>query len=330
MSSLTRILAGPAVAISLTVAIGLATPSYAKEFRSSDVHPDDYPTVMAVKKMSEIIAEKTGGKDSIKVYGQSQLGSEKDTVEQVKLGALDMVRVNVAAFNNIVPETIVPALPFLFKSKAHMRKCLDGPVGEQILAALESQGFIGLAFYDSGSRSFYTTSKQIKSVADVKGMKLRVQQSDLWVTLIQAMGGNPTPLPYAEVYTALKTGVVDGAENNWPSYESSRHYEVAKNYSLTEHSMSPELLVFSKVVWDTLTPDEQAIIRQAAKDSVPYMRQLWDEREAKSRAAVEAGGATIISDIDRQGFVDAAQPVYAKFAADPKLQELIKQIQATE
>jgi len=324
MTTLTRILAASAVALSLSV------PAFAKEFRSADVHPDDYPTVMAVKKMSEIISEKTGGKYTIKVFGQSALGSEKDTVEQVKLGALDMVRVNVAAFNNIVPETIVPALPFLFKSKEHMRTCLDGPVGEQILASLESQGFIGLAFYDSGSRSFYTTSKPIKSVADVKGMKLRVQQSDLWVTLIQSLGGNPTPLPYAEVYTALKTGVVDGAENNWPSYESSRHYEVAKNYSLTEHSMSPELLVFSKVVWDTLGKEEQDVIRAAAKESVPYMRQLWDEREAKSRAAVEAGGATIISDIDRQGFVDAAQPVYDKFAADPKLQDLIKQVQATE
>ena len=324
MTKLTRILAASAVALTLSM------PAFAKEFRSADVHPDDYPTVMAVKKMSDIISEKTGGKYTIKVFGNSALGSEKDTVEQVKLGALDMVRVNVAAFNNIVPETIVPALPFLFKSKEHMRKCLDGPVGEQILAALESQGFIGLAFYDSGSRSFYTTTKPIKSVADVKGMKLRVQQSDMWVTLIQSMGGNPTPLPYAEVYTALKTGVVDGAENNWPSYESSHHYEVAKNYSLTEHSMSPELLVFSKVVWDTLGKEEQDVIRAAAKESVPYMREQWDAREAKARATVEAGGATIISDIDRQGFVDAAKPVYDKFAAHPKLQDLIKQIQATE
>jgi len=144
------------------------------------------------------------------------------------------------------------------------------------------------------------------------------------------MGGNPTPLPYAEVYTALKTGVVDGAENNWPSYESSHHFEVAKYYSLTEHSMSPELLVFSKKIWDTLSKDEQDIIRAAAKESVPYMRELWDAQEAKSRKIVEDGGVTIISDIDRQGFVDAAKPVYDKFAADPKLQALIKQIQETE
>jgi len=324
MGKITSILTAAAVALAC------ASPAFAKEFRSSDVHPDDYPTVMAVNKMSEILAERTGGKYTIKVFGQSALGSEKDTVEQVKLGALDMVRVNVAAFNNIVPETIVPALPFLFKSKEHMRHTLDGPIGDEILGALESQGFIGLAFYDSGSRSFYTTEKPIKTVADMKGLKLRVQQSDLWVTLIELLGGNPTPLPYAEVYTALKTGIVDGAENNWPSYESSRHYEVAKYYSLTQHSMSPELLVFSKVVWDTLPKEDQDLIRQAAKESVPYMRKLWDEREEKSRKAVEAGGAEIIEDVDRQAFADAAKPIYDKFAGDPKLQDLIKRIQAGE
>ena len=321
MTKLTRILAASAVALALS------TPAFAKEFRSADVHPDDYPTVMAVKKMSDIISEKTGGKYTIKVFGNSALGSEKDTVEQVKLGALDMVRVNVAAFNNIVPETIVPALPFLFKSKEHMRKCLDGPVGEQILAALESQGFIGLAFYDSGSRSFYTTSKPIKSVADVKGMKLRVQQSDMWVTLIQSMGGNPTPLPYAEVYTALKTGVVDGAENNWPSYDTARHYEVAKYYAITDHSMAPEMLLMSKKVYDGLTPDEQKIIREAAKASVPYMRKLWDEKELESRKKVEAGGAQIV-EVDKKSFQDAMKPVYDKFITDPGLKDMIKRIQA--
>ena len=207
---------------------------------------------------------------------------------------------------------------------------LDGPIGEEILAAMEAQGFIGLCFYDSGSRSFYSGKKAIKNVGDTKGMKIRVQQSDMWVAMMQAIGANATPLPYAEVYTALKTGVVDAAENNWPSYESSRHYEAAKIYSLTEHSMAPELLVFSKKVWDGLSKEDQAIIRAAAKESVPYMREQWDAREAKARATVEAGGATIISDIDRQGFVDAAKPVYDKFAADPKLQDLIKQVQATE
>jgi tripartite ATP-independent transporter DctP family solute receptor len=314
--------------IAAAALIGLAGNAAAKEFRSSDVHPNDYPTVRAVGEISRILSEKTSGKYTVKVFGSSALGSEKDTVEQVKLGALDMVRVNTAAFNNIVAETVVPALPFIFKSTAHMRKVLDGPVGEQILKALEAQGFIGLAFYDSGSRSFYTPSKEIKSLADVKGMKIRVQQSDMWVSMMQAMGANATPMPYAEVYTALKTGVVDAAENNWPSYESSRHYEVAKVYNLSEHSMAPELLVFSKRIWDTLPKEDQDLIRAAAKESVPFMRKLWDEREAASRKTVEAAGSKIVT-VDKKSFQDAMKPVYDKFAGTPALAELVKKIQAT-
>ena len=226
----------------LAAAIALALPlaASAKEYRSSDVHPEDYPTVMAVKYMSDIIKAKSANKDTIKVYTQSALGSEKDTIEQTKIGALDFVRINVAPMNNICPETMVPTMPFLFRSVDHMRKVLDGPIGEEILKACEKQGFIGLAFYDSGSRSLYTVKKPVKSLADVKGMKIRVQQSDLWVAMLQAMGANATPMPYAEVYTALKTGVVDGAENNWPSYDTSRHYEVAKYYAITDHSLAPE------------------------------------------------------------------------------------------
>lgn len=316
----------------LGAAVFLATmcgAAGAKEFRSADVHPADYPTVKAVEYLGKLVAERTGAKFSVKVFGQSTLGSEKDTVEQTKLGALDMVRVNTAAFNNIAPETIIPALPFIFKSTAHMRKVLDGPVGEEILKALEPHGFIGLAFYDSGARSFYLTKKPIKTPADMKGLKVRVQQSDMWVSMMQALGANPTPMPYAEVYTALKTGVVDGAENNWPSYESSKHFEVAKFYSLTEHSLAPEVLVFSKTVWDGLPKDQQDVIRQAAKDSVPYMRKLWDEREAASQKVVEAAGSVITRDLDRKAFADAMKPVYDKFAATPALQSLVKRISET-
>lgn len=313
--------------LGLAVVAGFAGTASAKEFRSSDVHPMDYPTVTAVVQMGKLINERTKGKHSVKVFGQSALGSEKDTIEQTKLGALDMVRVNSSAFNNIAPETVVPALPFVFRSTAHMRSVLDGPIGDDILKALEPQGFIGLAFYDSGARSFYTTKKPIKTVEDMKGMKVRVQQSDMWVAMMQAVGANATPLPYAEVYTALKTGVVDAAENNWPSYDSSRHYEVAKYYSLSEHSLAPEILVFSKRVWDTLPKDEQDIIRKAAKESVPFMRKQWDDREAASRKTVEAAGSQIITDIDKKAFQAAMQPVYAKFAGDAKLQALVKRIQ---
>ena len=236
------------------------------------------------------------------MFGQSTLGSEKDTIEQTKIGALDMVRVNVAPFNNIVPETIVPSLPFLFKSKEHMRKVLDGPIGDEILAALEAQGFIGLAFYDSRLALVLHRQEGDQDARRHQGHEDPRAAVGHVGRLMQAMGANATPMPYAEVYTALKTGVVDGAENNWPSYESSRHYEVAKIYSLTEHSMAPELLVFSKKVWDTLAKESRTIIRDAAKESVPYMRKLWDEREAKARETVEAGGAQIVSDVDKKSF----------------------------
>lgn len=307
-----------------------AAAAAARDFRSAEVHPLDYPTTQAVQYMGKLVAERSKGKMGVKVYASGALGTEKDTIEQLRIGALDMTRINVAPLNSVVPETIVAALPFLFRDTAHMRKVLDGPIGEEILKAMESQGLVGLAFYDSGSRSFYTVKKPIKSLSDMKGMKVRVQQSDLFVAMIQALGANATPMPYGEVYTALKTGIVDAAENNWPSYESSRHFEAAKYYNLSEHSLVPEMLVFSKKVWDTLPKEDQALLRAAARESVPHMRKLWDEREVKSRQVVEKAGIQVVTLANKKEFVDAMAPVYAKFAADPKLAALVKRIQETK
>ena len=313
-----------AAACTLAVASAWAT-----EFRSADIHPDDYPTVLAVRHMGEELSKATGGKHSIKVYSKTALGSEKDTIEQTKLGAIAMTRVNVAPMNNICPATMVPTMPFLFRSTEHLRKVLDGAIGDEILKDCEAQGFIGLAFYDSGARSIYTVKKPIKTWADAKGLKVRVQQSDLWVSLLEAMGANATPMPFGEVYTALKTGLVDAAENNYPSYESSRHFEVARFYNKTEHSMAPEILLFSKRVWDTLSAEEQKQIRTAAKESVTYMRKLWDEREEKSLAVVKAAGVQLV-EVDKASFQLAMKPVYDKFLKDPKLQDMVKRINAVK
>ncbi len=307
--------------------MALAAPAAARDFRSAEIHPADYPTTKAVEYMGQLLKERSGGKLGVKVFPNGALGQERDTIEQLKIGGLDMMRINVAPLNNIVSETIVPALPFIFRSEEHMHTVLDGPIGDEILAAMESQGMIGLAFYDSGARSMYAT-KPIKTLADIQHSKVRVQQSDLFVAMIEALGANPTPMPYGEVYTALKTGIIDAAENNYPSYESSRHFEAAPFYSLTEHSMAPEVLVFSKPIWDRLKPEDQAMIRQAAKDSVPEMRKLWDEREAKSRQTVEAGGAKIGQIEDKQAWTDAMKPVYDKFASTPELQSLVQRIQS--
>ena len=313
----------------LVAAVALPVGVHAAEFRSADIHPDDYPTVQAVRYMGDLLKQRSNGKMSVKVFAQGSLGSEKDAIEQTKIGALSMVRVNSAAMNNICEATIVPTMPFLFRSTEHMRHVLDGPIGEDILKSCEKNGFIGLAWYDSGSRSMYTTKRPIKTLADAKGMKIRVQQSDLWVSLLEAMHANATPMPWGEVYTALKTGLVDGAENNWPSYESSRQFEVAKYYSLTEHSMAPEMLMFSKVAWDRLSKEDQAMVRQAAKDSVPYMRKLWDEREQKSRKMVEAAGVQIIQ-VDKASFQAAMKPVYDRFITSAQMKDLVRRTQETK
>jgi tripartite ATP-independent transporter DctP family solute receptor len=311
----------------LLAATGLS--AHAVEFRSSDVHnSDEYPTVAAVRHMSELLSKKSGGKYTIKVFNKGALGTEKETIDQVKIGALELTRVNISPMNAICAKTMVPTMPFLFRSVEHMRKSLDGPAGEEILKSCEDQGFIGLAFYDSGARSIYT-KKPVKTVADVKGLKIRVQQSDLWVALVGAMGANPTPMPAGEVYTALKTGLVDAAENNIPSYDGFKHFEAVKFYSRTEHSMAPEMLLMSKVVYDKLPKADQDMIRAAAKESVAFQRQKWDEQEAKSLAVVKAGGAQI-SEVDKASFQAVMGPVYDKFITTPDLKRLVKAIQDTK
>ncbi|TAF99830.1 MAG: TRAP transporter substrate-binding protein [Betaproteobacteria bacterium] len=315
--------------IACAVSSALALSASAKEFRSADTHPLDYPTVQAVLHMGKLIEERSKGRHSIKMFPSSQLGQEKDTIEQTKLGAIDLNRVNMGPFNNIVPETVVPSMPFVFRSVEHMRKVVDGPIGDDILKSFEAHGFVGLAFFDSGARSFYNSKKPIRTVDDLKGMKIRVQQSDLFVDTMRALGANATPMPFGEVYTSLKTGVIDGAENNWPSYESTKHFEVAKFYSINEHSMSPEVLVMSKRSWDALSAEDQAIVRSAAKDSVKVMRDLWDAREKSAREKVIAGGAQI-NTVDKVPFIDAMRPVYEKYLKDEKLRALLKRIQDTK
>lgn len=319
------------VASALALApLGLAPAASAQTvLRSADIHPDGYPTVEAVIYMGQLVKERTGGRLDIKVFNNASLGSEKDTIEQTRFGVIDMNRVNTAPFNNLVPQTQVLGLPFLFRSVDHMHKVVDGPIGDEILAAFEPHGLVGLAFYDSGARSFYTTRKPIESAADLKGMKIRVQQSDLWIAMMKAFGANATPMPFGEVYSSLETGVVDGAENNWPSYESSRHFEVAKNYTLTEHSLAPEALVISKISWDKLSPEDQKIVRQAAKDSVVKMRELWSAREKASEDKVRAAGVNVIT-VDKEPFIAAMKPVYDSFVSDPKMKDLVARIQAVK
>ncbi|WP_336987084.1 TRAP transporter substrate-binding protein [Altererythrobacter aquiaggeris] len=292
---------------------------------ATDTHVLGYPTVQAVIRFGEILSERTGGRLGLKMYAGGQLGNERDTLEIATFGGLDFNRVNLAPLNSIEPLTRVPALPFLFESTGHMRASMDGPIGDEILASLEPHGLIGLCFYDSGARSFYNTRGPINTPADMAGLKLRVPGSDLHVAMIKSLGADATPMPLDEVYQALAQGVIDGAENNWPSFESGKHFEVARYYSLTRHLLSPEMFVMSKISWDKQTAADQQLIREAAKLSVPYMRQLWDAQVAKSMKIVLASGVEV-NEVDPAPFTEAMMVMWADFIDTPREQELVDQI----
>ncbi|QPC86928.1 DctP family TRAP transporter solute-binding subunit [Mesorhizobium sp. NBSH29] len=314
----------------LTAATLMMTAASAQTvLRSSDTHPDGYPTVEAVKYFGELVKQKTDNRYSVEVFHSAQLGQEADTVEQVRSGVIDINRTSLGPWNGLIPETTIPSLPYIFRSSDHARKVMNGPIGDEILASFEPFGVVGLAFYDGGSRSFYNTKKPIESADDLKGMKFRVMQSDIFVDMVGALGAAATPMPYGEVYSGLETGVIDGAENNFPSYDTAKHAEVAKFYSLDEHLIVPEVLVMSKASWEKLTPEDQTAVKAAAKESVAKQWELWDAQVQKSRAAVEASGSKITSP-DKQPFIDAMKPVYEKWVTDPKLKDLVARIQATE
>ncbi len=316
------------LALALASAFSVTT-AQARELRVTDNLPADFPTVLYVKKVGELLTQKTSGKLTLKVFTNSSLGSEKDTVELLKIGAVDMIRVNTVNFHGIVPETLVPSFPFIFRDVDHFRKVMYGPTGDKILAAVDNAGFVGLSLMEGGSRSVYAR-KPVRTLADMKGMKIRVQPSDLWIAVAQAMGANPTPIPMAEVYSALKTNLVDAAENDPLSYETAKHYEAAPFYNATEHVMGSQILVFSKKTWDTLTPEEKKAVRESAKEALPYYTEQWNKKEQPVIEFLKKTGVTFINDVNKPEFVAAMKPVWDKFAPTPELKALIQEIVNTK
>lgn len=276
--------------------------------------------------MGRLIEEKTEGRLQIRVFHSRQLGEEKETIEQTRAGAIDLNRTNVALIGNFVPATNVLAMPFLFRSVEHMQKVLDGPIGEEILQSFEPFGFVGLTFYDSGARSVYNNVRAIRSIEDIKGLRIRVQQSELMSDMIRALGAEPIELPYGQVRTGLATKLIDGAENNWPSFVTTDHYKYASFYTLTEHTMSPEVLVMSWKAWASLSDEDRKVFRDAAIQSSRFMRQTWRDLEQESRRQAESAGVTIVTDFDRNPFEAAMLPIYEKMRRDPAAAELIERI----
>ncbi len=308
-----------------------AGSAQASEWRGWNIHVDDYPVSIAMEAFVDEIAAASDGRLSGTVYHGGVLGSQPDAIEQTRLGAIDFGVFSLGPMGQAVPETNVVSLPFIFKSVDQMHRLMDGEVGAEIGKGLEKKGLIALGFYDAGARSFYNSQKPISAPADVEGMKVRVMNNDLFVGMIESLGGNATPMAFAEVYQSLKTGVVDGAENNPPSYESTNHFEVAKFYSISEHLIIPECLCISKRSWDKLSPEDQAIVRAAGKASTELQRQLWAEREKKSMEIVVAGGTEVNQIANKQPFQDAMSPVYDGFLeANPDLTSLVNMIRQAD
>jgi tripartite ATP-independent transporter DctP family solute receptor len=315
------------VAIVVALFLTAATPgALAREFRAADTQSEDYPTVQALRYMGRLIDERSGGRLQIRVFHSRQLGEEKETIEQTRAGAIDLNRTNVALVGTFVPAMNVLAMPFLFRSIEHLQKVLDGPIGDEILGSFEPFGFVGLAFYDSGARSVYNSVRPVHSIADLKGLRIRVQQSELMSDMIKALGAEPIELPYGQVRTGLATKLIDGAENNWPSFVTTDHYKYAGNYTLTEHTMSPEVLIMSRKAWESLSPEDRTIFREAALQSAHFMRESWKNLEEQSRRRAEGAGVTIVTDFDRKPFEAAMVPIYAKAQRDPAAAQLIDRI----
>jgi tripartite ATP-independent transporter DctP family solute receptor len=298
-------------------------------FKASDVHPEGYPTVQAVENMGKKLEAATGGRLSIQMYASMQLGGEKEAIEQAQVGALQFARVSVGALGPVVDDLNVFNLPFLFRNTDHMEKVIDGPIGQELLNKVSNNPntrLIGLAWMDAGARSVYDTKKPIKSIDDLKGLKVRVMGNPMFVDMMNALGGNGVAMGYDQVFSALQTGVVDGAENNPPSFVFDNHYQIAKYYTLTEHLIVPEILVFSRATWDSLSKDDQALIKKLAREAQLDERQLWKKVEDEAMAKMKTAGIEVDTVADKTPFQAAVKPVWDKYGA--KYSELIKRIQA--
>src|SRR5712671_3628191 len=297
--------------------------------KASDVHPEGYPTVQAVENMGKKLEEATGGRLGIQLYASMQLGGEKEAIEQAQVGALQLARVSVGTLGPVVDDLNVFNLPFLFRDTAHMEKVIDGPIGQELHDKVSNNPntrLIGLAWMDAGARRVYDTKRPIKSIDDLKGLKVRVMGNPMFVDMMNALGGNGVAMGYDQVFSALQTGVVDGAENNPPSFVFDNHYQVAKYYTLTEHLIVPEIVVFSRRTWDTLAKGDQELIRKFSREAQSEERVLWEayEKEAMSRAT--AAGIQVFDVADKKPFQDAVKPVWDKYG--PRFADIIKRIQA--
>jgi tripartite ATP-independent transporter DctP family solute receptor len=322
------------LALTLAAAAALAPAALAQQklvLKASDVHPAGYPTVVAVEHFGDKLAKATNGRITVQMYASMQLGGEKEAIEQAQIGAIQLARVSVGTLGPVVSDLNVFNLPFLFRNTAHMQKVIDGAIGQELLDKVTGNanaGLVGLCWMDAGARSLYDTKKPIRSMADLKGLKVRVMGNPMFVDMMNALGGNGVAMGYDQVFSALQTGVVDGAENNPPSFVFDNHYQVAKYYSLTEHLIVPEILVLSRKTWDALSAEDRELVRKFAREAQAEERVLWAAYENQAIDKAKAAGIEIIEIADKAPFQAAVKPVWDKYG--PRFADLIKRIQAVQ
>jgi tripartite ATP-independent transporter DctP family solute receptor len=312
----------------LPLAIGFSSLTQALEIKFADIHPAGYPTVVAEENLGKTLVKESNGQLTFKMFAGGVLGSEKEVVEQAQVGAIQMARVSLGIIGPVVPDVNVFNMPFVFRDQAHMRKVIDGEIGQEILDKITNSEFnlVALAWMDGGTRNLYT-KKPVRTLADLKGMKIRVQGNPMFIETINAMGGNGIAMDTGEIFSALQTGVIDGAENNPPTLLEHNHYQSAKFYSLTGHLILPEPIVMSKLTWNKLTPEQQALVKKAAQAAQLEERQLWDIKSASSEAKLKAAGVEFIT-VDKKPFYDATAGIRQKYGAP--YAELMTRIEAVE
>ena len=322
---------GTAAVLTAGAALGMPTTARAQQklvLKASDVHPLGYPTVEAIVRMGKKLETATSGRLSIQMYPAMQLGGEKEMLEQTQVGALQICRVSVGPVGTIVDELNVFNLPFVFRDEAHMRKVIDGPIGQELLEKITNaptSRLVGLGWMDAGTRNVYA-KKPVRTPAELKGQKIRMMGNPIFVETMNAMGGNGISMGFNELYTALQTGVVDGAENNPPTLLTHNHYQVSKVYSLTGHLTIPEIFVFSKRSWETLSKEDQALIKKLSREAQAEQRELWDKMVAESLDKLKAAGVQFV-EVDRKAFYEATRPVRDKYGS--KWTALVKRIEET-
>jgi tripartite ATP-independent transporter DctP family solute receptor len=300
-------------------------------YRLADNQPDGYPTVLGDLAFAKYVEEKTNGAIKIEVYNNSVLGDEKTTIEQTQTGDIHFIRVGLNPLSAINPIMNALAMPFLFRDRAHMFKVLDGPIGEELLGSLQNQNLLGLCWLDAGFRNFYNSKKAISSPADMAGLKIRVQESALMMDMVRFLGASPTPMAYAEVYPGIQNGIIDGAENNWPSYITAAHFEVAKHFTVDGHMASPEMILINTDVWNSLSDEEKTIVKEGALEGARVERAAWLEAEARYEKQARDSG-TIVTELtpaQHKLFEDALAPLYQQ-SAYTSYTDIIRRVRETQ